>query len=226
MAPLGLLYTFNFMPNPRAMKIMAVANMNNLELDVTPDFVLRRDNKTPEFLADYPMGKVPAFRAADGLKVFESDAIAQYVAESGPCYEQLLGHNITERTIIRQWICMANNEIMEPILPLVLWRVGRRVFDQKIETINLEKLERGLNCLEGHIKDRMWVATDVKLSLADISMASALYWGLKFVIDEEMRHVYPGIMAWYKRTLESEGVQEAFGEMDLIDKRLVQPQQD
>ncbi|GAB1218629.1 hypothetical protein ATERTT37_007892 [Aspergillus terreus] len=204
---------------------MAVANMNNLELDVTPDFVLRRDNKTPEFLADYPMGKVPAFRTADGLKIFESDAIAQYVAESGPFYEQLLGHNIAERTIIRQWICMANNEIMEPILPLVLWRVGRRIFDQKIETINLEKLERGLNCLEGHIKERVWVATDAKLSLADISMASALYWGFKFVIDKEMRHAYPGIMAWYKRTLESDGVKEAFGEMDLIDKRIVQEEE-
>ncbi|GES63213.1 translation elongation factor eEF-1B gamma subunit [Aspergillus terreus] len=225
MAPLGLLYTFNFMPNPRAMKIMAVANMNNLELDFTPDFVLRRDNKTPEFLADFPMGKVPAFRTPDGLKIFESDAIAQYVAESGPCYEQLLGHDIAERTIIRQWICMANNEIMEPILPLVLWRVGRRVFDQKIETINLEKLERGLNCLEGHIEERVWVATDAKLSLADISMASALYWGFKFVIDKEMRRAYPGIMAWYKRTLESDGVKEAFGEMNLIDKRIIQEEQ-
>lgn len=181
--------------------------------------MLRRDNKTPEFLADYPMGKIPAFRGADGLKIFESDAITQYIAESGPYRDQLLGHHASERALIRQWVCMANNEIVEPVLPLVLWRVGRRTFDQKIETIFREKLERGLNSLESHLVGRTWLVTDSRLTLADISMASALYWGFKFIIDREMRHNYPHIMAWYSRTLKSDGVKEAFGEMDLIEKR-------
>ncbi|KAF9887260.1 hypothetical protein FE257_010388 [Aspergillus nanangensis] len=223
MAPLGLIYTFNFMPNPRVMKISAVANMNNIELEFTPDFMLRRDNKTPEFLADYPMGKVPAYRGADGLKIFESDAIAQYIAEKGNCCDQLLGSNAENRAMVRQWICMANNEIMEPVLPCVLWRIGRRVFDQKIEDINVEKLERGVRCLEWHLRDRTWVATDTNLSLADISMASALYWGFRYVIDSEMRDGLPNIMAWYDRTLTTEGVKEAFGDICLVDKRQLGP---
>lgn len=62
------------------------------------------------------------------------------------------------------------------------------------------------------------------LILADISMACTLYWGIKFIIDREMRHMYPHIMEWYSRTSNDDGVKEAFGKIDLIEKRQRSPQ--
>jgi elongation factor 1-gamma len=35
-------------------------------------------NKSPEFLAKFPFGKIPAFESADGFRLFEGDAIARY----------------------------------------------------------------------------------------------------------------------------------------------------
>ena len=54
-----------------------------------PEFVLGETNKSAEFLAKFPLGKVPAFASADGKNIFESNAIAYYLAN-----EQLRGKSI------------------------------------------------------------------------------------------------------------------------------------
>lgn len=43
-----------------------------------PEFVLGRTNKTPQFLDNFPLGKVPAYCTADGNTIYESNAIAYY----------------------------------------------------------------------------------------------------------------------------------------------------
>ncbi|EAL91042.1 hypothetical protein KXW98_002998 [Aspergillus fumigatus] len=209
---------YSYPNNPRVMKILAAANLNNLSIS-TPAFSFGTDNRTPEFLAKFPFGKVPAFEGTDGTKLVESDAIAQYVAESGPAAAQLLGTKPVERAAIRQWIAFADGEIQSPVIPLVLPRIGLAAFDEAVEKKNLEKLERSLAYLEGHLSGRNWIATEEKLSLADITVVSALYWAFSTVIDREMRQKYPVVVSWYEKTIESEGVKQAFGEKKFIEKR-------
>lgn len=141
------------------------------------------------------------------------------MAESGPASNQLLGSTPAERAIIRQWISFASGELQDPVVQLALWRIGLGAYDEKKETAALEKLERSLGCLEGHLKGRVWLATQDKLSLADITAASALAWGFSLVIDAEMRKKYPTTVEWYERTIASKGVKQAFGEKKFIDKR-------
>ncbi|KAI8323526.1 hypothetical protein GQ54DRAFT_310028, partial [Martensiomyces pterosporus] len=45
--------------NQRNYKARIVAKFLGLELATTPDFKMGVDNKTPEFLAKFPCGKVP-----------------------------------------------------------------------------------------------------------------------------------------------------------------------
>lgn len=61
------------------------------------------------------MGNIPAFRGADGLDIFGPDELTRYISESGPFRDQLLSHGATERALIRQSICMANNDYVEPM---------------------------------------------------------------------------------------------------------------
>ncbi|GIK04988.1 hypothetical protein Aspvir_009087 [Aspergillus viridinutans] len=209
---------YSYPNNPRVMKILSAANLNNLTIS-TPAFQFGTDNRTPEFLAKFPFGKVPAFEGADGTKIVESDAIAQYVAESGPAAGQLLGTKPAERAAIRQWIAFADGEIQGPVIQLVVPRLGYGPFDESVEKKNLDKLERSLTHLEGHLRGRNWVATEEKLSLADITVAAALYWGFSIVIDREMRQKYPFVVSWYEKTIESDGVKQAFGEKKFVEKR-------
>lgn len=178
-----------------------------------------KTNRTDDFVSKFPLGKVPAFEGADGTNIFESDAIAQYIAESGPAAAQLLGATPAERATIRQWICYAQGEVLDPVTQLALWRLNMRPYNEATETNSLQRLERSLACLETHLNGRTWFVGDDKLSMADITVASALVWGFSLTIDAEMRQKYPLTVAWYERTLEAEGVKQAFGEKKFIEKR-------
>src|SRR5258706_6630980 len=62
----------------RSAQIKAVAAIGGLTLDEPSDYVHYTTNKTPEFLAKFASGKVPAFEANDGFTLFEGTAIARY----------------------------------------------------------------------------------------------------------------------------------------------------
>ncbi|KAJ5586637.1 hypothetical protein N7450_006424 [Penicillium hetheringtonii] len=216
MAPFGTIYSYS--PSPRVMKAQAAANINGLELAI-PEFTMGVTNRTDDFIAKFPLGKVPAFSAADGTNLFESDAIAQYIAESGPAAAQLMGATPALRAAIRQWVCFAQGEILDPITQMALWRLKYAPYNADVETKSLERLERSLACLETHLKGRTWFVDADKVSMADITVASALVWGFSMVIDAEMRQKYPTVCAWYERTIQQDGVKEAFGEKNYIEKR-------
>lgn len=172
---------------------------------------------------------MPAFETTDGkVRLFESDAIAQYVAESGPASTQLLGRDAAERAQIRQWILFGENELMNAVVLLVLWRLGLTTYDENREKTALANLERALDVLEAHLTTRekegkQWLTTEEKLSLADISVASALMCGFCHVVDAEMRARFPLSLAWFERTRGSEGVKQAFGYREFKEKRQPPP---
>ncbi|KAL3479579.1 glutathione S-transferase [Aspergillus californicus] len=212
---------FTYPGNPRVSKIQAVAKLNGLTIEQDAEFTMGQTNLTPEFLSKFPLGKAPTFTSADGVNLFESNAIAQYVAENGPAKEQLLGSTPAQRAQVQQWTQMAEGEIATHAVATFLPRFGLIPFDQATEDRAVASLERSLGALERHLSGRTWLASEDKLSLADIAVAAALVWGFQFVIDQEMRAKYPGVLAWYKNVTESEGVKEAFGETPFVEKRQV-----
>lgn len=210
--------------------MLVAARINGLEIRVpkASDFVMGVTNKTPEFMARFPLGKVPALALSNGSSVFESDAIAQFVAESGPGSAQLLGATPIQRANIRQWICFAENEIMANLMPLVYWRVGLGPYEEGRETKAMERLERALATLEAVLggenapKSGWFIeGPEGKLSLADLSVASSLVWAFAQIIDNEMRGKYPKIVEWYLRVIGHADCQETFGEPGFIDVRKV-----
>ncbi|SCO78486.1 related to elongation factor 1-gamma [Fusarium oxysporum] len=217
MGSIGTIWTYPF--NPRAMKVQAVAAMNGRTIDHAPNFAMGKTNKSSEFLADFPLGRVPTFKSIDGgLSLFESDAIAQYAAESGPASTQLLGSTAAERAVIRQWISFADHELFEPLTPMIMWRYGMGPFNQETDNACLDRLNISLEVLEKQLKGRQYIATK-QLSLADISVVAGLYWGFAQVIDAEMRGKYSLTTDWYLRVLQDERLQSAFGDKNFIELR-------
>ncbi|CAL5867095.1 uncharacterized protein PFLUO_LOCUS1307 [Penicillium psychrofluorescens] len=217
MAPFGTIYSYS--PSPRVMKVQAAANLNGLDLSI-PEFAMGKTNRTDDFLAKFPLGKVPTFEGADGPNLFESDAMAEYVALSGPAAGQLMGSTPAKKATIRQWICFAQGEVLDVVQQLVLWRLKIKPYDEATETNALQRIERSLAFLDTHLKGRTWLAGEGKISMADITVASALVWGFSQVIDAEMRSKYPLTVAWYERVIAADGVKEAFGEKTFVEKRV------
>ncbi|RDA92493.1 hypothetical protein CP533_6472 [Ophiocordyceps camponoti-saundersi (nom. inval.)] len=211
---------YSFMPNGRVYKVLAAAKLNGLELEIA-DYQHMVTNRTADFLSKFPVGKVPAFEGSDGLCLTESDAIAQYVAQSGPRAEQLLGRDATTCAQIRQWICFTDGEVTPPVLDLVIWRVGMGSYDEEKEVRALARIDKALAVVERHLHGRKWLVGDDLLSLADLTLASALVWAFLHVIDEQMRKRSPNLTDWYLRTVADEEVRDVFGPPTLISVRRV-----
>ncbi|EKG13970.1 Glutathione S-transferase [Macrophomina phaseolina MS6] len=207
MAPFGKVYTYP--NNPRAQKIQAAAKINGLEIEIAPGFEMGKTNKTPEFLAKFPTGKVPAFEGAAGVNLVESDAIMQYVAESGPRAAQLVGKDAAERARVQQWVLYQASELWPEMMKLLLPRAGFVPFDEAVEKKALDKMAKAMDTIERALEGRSWLALDT-LSIADLAVMSVFTWGFKSAVDEEMRSKYPKLMEWFFRTLRAENVNEFF----------------
>ncbi|KAL2838057.1 glutathione S-transferase [Aspergillus pseudodeflectus] len=218
MSSFGTLYSYP--GNPRAAKIHAVANLSGLSITDGP-FTMGETNRSDDFLSKFPLGKVPAFTSADGLNLFESGAIATFVAENGSAKDQLLGSTPAERALVKQWIDLAENELTTHSMTCLIPRLGYRKFDEGAEGFAIQCMERVLALLEKHLSSgRKFVATE-SLSLADITIAQSLTWGFKLVLDAEVRAKYPAVVEYFKRVVASDGVKEAFGEPEFVEKRSV-----
>ena len=70
----------------RSDRIKAAAGWAGVPLEVVQPFVMGVDNKTPEFLAKNPFGKVPVLETPEGACIFESNAIARFLAAVRPIF--------------------------------------------------------------------------------------------------------------------------------------------
>jgi elongation factor 1-gamma len=178
-----------------------VAKINDLELTV-PEFEFTKTNRTPEYLAKFPLGKIPSFESSDGLLLIESNAIAYYVAESGPKRDQLLGATPGTRGQIQQWIFFTELQLSPDLFELGRWRFGIGSYNKEKEDPCSVSAKKWLDFVEAGLKGKKWLVGDDEAagpSLADITVAGTLFFGFLTYIDAEMRLEYPEIVRWYEQ---------------------------
>ncbi|KAK4167022.1 glutathione S-transferase [Cladorrhinum sp. PSN259] len=213
MAPLGKIYTYP--DNYRVQRALAIAAINGLEIEV-PEFTIGVQNKTPEFLAKFPYGKVPAFESADGsFTLTEGQAIARYVAESGPKAAQLLGADVQTRAKIEEWACFADQELAGNMIPPLLMTIAKIIpFDAARYDQGVAAFERALKRVNVAVQGRKFVVGD-ELTFADIQLLGPLQLATKFLADEEMRKAVPNVEVYLKGLLEIPELKAQFGDLVL-----------
>ncbi len=117
----GTLYTYP--ENFRAFKILIAAQYSGAKVKLAKNFKFGVTNKSEDFLSKFPVGKVPVFESDSGFKLFESNAIAEYVSD-----EVLCGCQQDEQALIQQWIQFADNEILPACCTWVFPCMGRCFF--------------------------------------------------------------------------------------------------
>ncbi|KAH8896072.1 glutathione S-transferase [Thozetella sp. PMI_491] len=218
MAPFGTLYTLSERIHHRTRKIFGAASINSLELTV-PEYVMGVTHKTPEYLTKFPLGKIPSFESSTGLRLIESNAIAFYVAESGPKKDQLLGATPDERATIQQWIFFSELQIEPSLWKVAIWRRGLVPFDAEAEAEGSSTLPRWLDHLERGLQGKRWLLGDsAGPSLADLTVSAVILFGYLTYIDAEMRAKYPETLRWFEQV---KAVPElsALYEGEYVDKR-------
>jgi elongation factor 1-gamma len=179
-------------------------------------------NRTPEFLAKFPLGKVPAFESGDGtFCLTESQAIARYVAESGPKAGQLLGEDIKTRALIEQWSCYAEQELASNLTPALLMCLLKYMpYDEAKYEQSATAFERAAQRVEAELKSGKKFLVGEQLTLADIMIVGVLQFAGKFLMDGEMRKGLPNAEAYVKRVMEVPEMKGPFGALELCETRL------
>jgi len=126
---------YSYPQNPRVFRALIAGQYNGIEIETTPDFQMGKDNKTKEFLALNPNGKVPVLVTDDG-PIFETNAIARFVAHANPT-TQLFGANAYESGLVEQWIDWTNGELD---LPAAAWIYPILGFVPNNEQVGVQQL--------------------------------------------------------------------------------------
>jgi elongation factor 1-gamma len=141
----GKIYTYP--NNPRVQKALIAAKYNDLKVDVA-EINIGVDNKTDEYVKKFPLGKVPAFEGADGFTLYESSAIAYYVANKEGT--TLFGKNRKDQALVQQFIALSDNEF-SPIASAWLYPImGYYPLNKEATEKAKENLKRVFAALNKH----------------------------------------------------------------------------
>uniref|UniRef100_A0A8C1Z9E2 Eukaryotic translation elongation factor 1 gamma n=1 Tax=Cyprinus carpio TaxID=7962 RepID=A0A8C1Z9E2_CYPCA len=123
----GTLYTYP--ENWRAFKAQIAAQYSGARLKIasaSPAFTFGQTNRSPAFLSNFPLGKVPAYQGDDGFCLFESNAIAHYLSN-----DALRGSTPQASAQVLQWVSFADSEIIPPASAWVFPTLGIMQFNKQ-----------------------------------------------------------------------------------------------
>jgi len=188
----------------RASRCIWVAEEAGLNFDWQPISTLDGSNRSPEYLAINPSGKIPAMKDGE-LVLTESFAINQYIAErygAGTIWPE----SFEDRARAHQWTFWSATEV-EPyitqLFPHLVMLPEEQRDAEKVSRLVPELMER-LASLESALAGREYLLGD--FSLADINLAVQSFTVVdrfKLSLDE-----MPGVAAWTARCRNRPGRQK------------------
>jgi glutathione S-transferase len=161
------------------LKIRAALAEAGVAYDFVPIDVDKDENKTPEFLALNPHGKVPTLLDGD-FSLPESNAILWYVSDSNPASglaPPLDGTRATlqARARIAQWLDFAQTTLYAAYAEWWNHALGEaETRNPAVAEKALGKLHRGLAVMETVLGTRAHIATPA-FTVADLSNASMVF---------------------------------------------------
>ena len=191
------LYTYP--NNPRALKVLIAAEYGSSALTYPP-FSFGETNVRSEFLATFPMGRVPALKLSgsggDGIE--GASAISTFLAGDKlfQCQDEV------ERAKVLQWMFYAESELWPLVCHLVYPALG---VDLPTPGPGQSEryaaaVEKELRSLDSWLTFRTYLAAE-SVTLADVSIFSTLY--LLFTLEEVKGAVQVPVrvLRWF-RTME------------------------
>lgn len=159
--------------------------LKELKLDV--ESVSIKESST--FATDFPLKKAPAFKDPTGLKLNETIAIAQYLADLAK--SPLAGSSPLERAQITRWTSFVNGDSRTPVL--LLWFKPESTQAEK-DAANL-KLKSYLQYLDDYLSDTKFIGGAGNYTWGDIFVSYNVKHFLKFLDGE---YDFKNIDRWFK----------------------------
>ncbi|HKD67532.1 MAG TPA: glutathione S-transferase family protein [Candidatus Binataceae bacterium] len=129
-----------YFPSPNPMKIAFALGELGLACEIVPIDLTKRENRTPEFLAISPVGRLPVL--VDGaLTLWESHAILAYLGEKTG---RLWPASLSGRADALRWLFYLTSTISPPATELVFNRIAVRLRGGTPDEAAIARGEQGL----------------------------------------------------------------------------------
>ncbi|MBM3570614.1 MAG: glutathione S-transferase family protein [Alphaproteobacteria bacterium] len=192
-------------PMSRAFRAMWACKELGIDFDNVKIGFADGSNKTAEYLAVNPNGRVPALKDGN-LTLFESLAICLYLAkkQGGPLYPKTLeGEALTW-----QWTLWSVNELEKHLVPIFLH--SRILPEDKrnpaVVAEAKEAIKQPLGVLNAHLAKSNYLLGDA-FTIADLNLAGVML----TTVTQKLIDIapYPQIDAWVKRITARPALAEA-----------------
>lgn len=172
-----LLYDLKAGMNPRRVRIFLAEkgiSVPKVEVDM-----MKGENRTPDYLAKNPLGRMPVLELDDGTLIAESIAICRYFEALQP-QPALFGAGAVGIATVEMWNRRMEHEIMRPIGDafehLSPFWIGRRPQSTEYGEMSRKVANERMAWLDRELERRRFVAGDA-YTVADITAQCALLLG-------------------------------------------------
>lgn len=197
---------YDFSLSPRARKVRITLEAKGLEYEKVPIDITQGEQKTPEYLAINPGGKVPALQD-NGTTVYESTIIMEYLNDTYPT-PPLLPDDVGQRARARVLMHYADNPYEHAVATLVEELLLKPLQGAAADHGVVSQANAALNLCFDHLTNALGnndFLVGSTLTLADIPYVS---WALLFPrLNVDMPQ--PRLEAWINRLKEQPSVQAA-----------------
>ena len=160
---------YDYLPSGNGYKVRLLLTQLAIPFERIELDIIAGETRTPEFLAKFPNGRIPAVELDDGngKRLFESNAIITYLADGTP----FLSADRFERAHTLQWLFFEQYS-HEPYIASVRYLVIHPdVKDDRRQILDMMR-RRGYDALavmESHLKSHDWFV-GARYSIADIAL--------------------------------------------------------
>jgi glutathione S-transferase len=158
---------YDYLPSGNGYKVRLVLTQLGVPFERIELDIIKGDTRTPEFLAKFPNGRIPAIELDDGRRMFESNAIIWFLAQGTP----LLPDDRFERAQVLQWLFFEQYNHEPNIASRRFLVMYPQVRDERCAL--LERMLRlgydALGVMESHLRTREWFVGG-HYSIADVAL--------------------------------------------------------
>jgi glutathione S-transferase len=147
------------------LKVKYTADHLGLPYTWVPVDIMKAETKTPEFLARFPLGRIPAVEFDDGRRLAESNAIIRYLARGS----DLLPEDAFAQAKVDEWLFWEQYS-HEPYVATTRYHIVylKRTLDQR-EPWRVQRGEAALDLMDRTLAGQSWLVGD-GMTIADIAL--------------------------------------------------------
>jgi glutathione S-transferase len=184
-------------------KVRFVADHLELSYTWVPIDTMQGESRTPDYLAKFPQGQVPAIEVGDGRCLAQSNAIIRYLAHGS----RLLPDDPWTQAKIDEWLFWEQYS-HEPYIAVCRFHMLYQGKPKEArEAWRVERGEKALDFMEGALAGCNWLAANT-ITIADIALIAYTRLAHEGGFELSRR---PNVQAWVGRCEDLLGLARAAG---------------